>query len=79
MQEHHTTHLNGFWVNYENYRNAFIITFRTPHKKREYRKEHLKRLSTAEFHKLILDIENATNLKEMFLKVEYKGFKKEVY
>ena len=78
MKEHHTTHLNGFWVEYENYRNAFLITFRAPGKSRTYRKEHARRLSTMQFNTLILNVENGTNLKDMFAKAEIYGFTKEV-
>ena len=76
MKTSHMTFLNGFSIEYENFKLAQIITFKAPNKQRIYRKEHNKRLSTTQFLKLIMDIENATNLNEMFVKVEFKGFKK---
>jgi len=58
-----------------NYKNAFIITFETnDNKKRTYRREHKKRLSTKQFNTLLTELLSYDFIKDRFSFLKNKGF-----
>lgn len=73
---------NFFVLDFDNYKNAQIISIRSRNKRRVYIKEHDRRLSTKEFMNFYNEMNSvknpSENYKELFKIIENRGFKKQV-
>lgn len=78
MDNWKTTIEPGLITDFKNYKHSFIVSFQSPdNKKREYRKEHKRRMSQKQFNAFMELLQSYEFISDRFKVLELEGFTKE--